>query len=117
MDKKRLTPEEEINEGNKLVAAFMGCYGDTHWAGGTEVYRYGFKDTHITDRWHESKFIDETPYHSSWDWLMPSWGKLSLLLLAKGSFEIIEEFKNAVVKNDISAAWGVVLKGVKLVNE
>lgn len=58
-------------EGNKLIAEFMGCYGDTHWSGGESVFRYGFKDTHITERWHESQFDEMTPYHSSWDWLMP----------------------------------------------
>jgi len=56
-------------------------------------------------------------YHSSWDWLMPSWGKLSSLLLARGLFDVIEEFKNAVAKNDINAAWGVVIKGINLINE
>jgi len=61
---------EEIIEGNKLIAEFMGCYGDTHYVGGEEVYRYGFKNTHITERWHENYFDNRTPYHSSWDWLM-----------------------------------------------
>lgn len=63
--------EDIIAEGNKLIAEFMGCYGSTLWAGGQEVYRYGFKDTHITERWNESEFATITPYHTSWDWLIP----------------------------------------------
>lgn len=66
----------DVLTGNKLIAEFMGCYGVTHWAGGEEVYRWGFKNTHITERWHESDFIDQTPYHSSWDWLKPVIDKL-----------------------------------------
>lgn len=65
-----MNQEQKIEEGNRLIAEFMGCYGSTMWAGGEEVYRYGFKETHITDRWHESQFNDRTPYHTSWDWLL-----------------------------------------------
>lgn len=72
MEKK----EEDIIAGDKLIAEFMGCYGAMLWAGGEEVYRYGFKDTHITDRWHESEFNTKTPYHFSWDWLCPVMDKI-----------------------------------------
>lgn len=74
----------EIIEGNKAIAEFMGCYGSTFWAGGEEVYRYGFKDTHITERWDESKFETETPYHSSWDWLMPVVEKIAKIVYEEG---------------------------------
>lgn len=70
---------EEILTGNKLIAEFMGCYGDTIYAGNEPVYRYGFKDTHITDRWNENSFTERTPYHSSWDWLMPAIEKIEML--------------------------------------
>lgn len=73
-----------ISEGNKMIAEFMGCYGSEHWAGGEAVYRYGFKDTHITERWHESNFDERTPYHSSWDWLHPVWDKFKLLTAPVG---------------------------------
>lgn len=71
--------QEEILEGNKLIAEFMGCYGSIHYCGNEEIYAYGFKDTHITERWIESKFNNRTPYHESWDWLMPVVEKIESL--------------------------------------
>lgn len=58
-------------EGNKIIAEFMGCYKNTVYWGNIPTEVWGFKDTHITERWHESNFNNNTPYHSSWDWLMP----------------------------------------------
>ena len=76
--------DEEIIAGNKLIAEFMGCYGASHFCANEEVYRYGFKDTHITERWHESEFSERTPYNSSWDWLMPVVTKICLTRIGNG---------------------------------
>lgn len=62
---------KEINENNAKIAQFMGCYGRMYWIGDEEVYRFGFENTDITQRWHESEFTFITPYHSDWSWLMP----------------------------------------------
>lgn len=77
-------PEEgkasvDVLTGNKIIAYFMGCYGDTHYVGDKPVLRYGFRETHITERWNENKFCDNTPYHSDWDWLMPVVEKIKSL--------------------------------------
>ena len=91
---------KEIIEGNKLIAEFMGCYGDAHFAGGEQVYRYGFKDTHITERWHESEFLDKTPYHSSWDWLMPVVKKIKDLAMDRDL-----EFNEALVHKEAKSRF------------
>lgn len=102
MEKKNDTIDMEI--GNCLIAEFMG-------------------NTPIIDVYHFYMIDgvgyreDNLKYDTSWDWLMPSWGKLSSLLLAKGAFELIEEFKNAVVKNDIIEAWNIIVKGIQVINE
>lgn len=71
--------KEETNYNNKLIAEFMGCYGDTMYVGGEPVFRYGFKHTHITDRWHPDRFIEATPYHENWNWLMTVVDKIESL--------------------------------------
>ena len=64
------TPQEII-ENNKLIAEFMGCKEKKHWRDNNETIGYGFDDTHITNYWLVSEFIDVVPYHFSWYWLMP----------------------------------------------
>jgi hypothetical protein len=56
--------EKEINEGNKLIAEFMGFrvfdkrYPRNHGIGAPEA------------EWRDC-IVQKTKYHSSWDWLMP----------------------------------------------
>lgn len=53
--------KEEILEGNKLIAEFMGCeFGHGFWAGAGDYFFPGNTAT-----------ASELKYHSSWDWLMP----------------------------------------------
>ena len=79
----------DTNEGNKIIAEFMGCYGGIHYCGNEEVYAYGFKDTHITERWREPLFNDRTPYHESWDWLMPVVEKINNTTIGDEKFDVI----------------------------
>lgn len=68
--KGEMEKSKDIEQGNKLIAEFMGCYGSTVYWGGEPFLRWGFKDTHITSRWPVNCFEVETPYHSSWSLLM-----------------------------------------------
>lgn len=105
----------EILEGNKLIAKFMG-YSKIE---DTSNLTCDTKELWIENKNAEpnKRILQGLPnYHSSWDWLIPSWGKLSSLLLDISAFELIDEFKNAVLKNDIYLAWGVIIKGVKIIN-
>ena len=61
------TINEEIVEGNKLIAEFMGLISNK-WDGGKT---YAIGKIKIIDG---NKYAEDwtTPkYHSSWDWLMP----------------------------------------------
>jgi len=76
--------QEQIIEGNKLIAEFMGCATRTIYAAdGSQFEGWGFNDTHITQRWQDLPWCWEqfTPYHRSWDWLMPVVEKIEALRL------------------------------------
>lgn len=60
----------EVIEGNKLIAEFMGGKWETIWSGGVEAKAFNFPGWHITD-WPHSIHEDTFEYHTSWDWLMP----------------------------------------------
>lgn len=58
--------EQEIIEGNKLIAKFL--------------YRHLYEDDGI-DSWIEESgkvlfYLEDAKYHSSWDWLMPVVSKI-----------------------------------------
>ena len=86
---------EEILDGNKLIAEFLGINKKVYGETGTTYY------------------IDGTPYqffklkyHSSWDWLMPVIGKLT------SECEEPEELDNLrlhIITNDILYAWKFVV--------
>jgi hypothetical protein len=113
----------EIVEGNRIIAEFMGCHKYTFWVGGEQVDRYGFKETHITERWHEGRFDTETPYHLSWDWLMPVWNKFRQSVWGEfgGYPEEFDEYKalflRAVFNGDILGANSAVYKGIQWYNQ
>lgn len=69
MPKKKNMTDEEIKNGNKLIAEFLdyeigGTAGDTD-----EVLTYHLPDNHPT----HTGMIDANDllFHTSWDWLMP----------------------------------------------
>lgn len=97
---------------NKIIMQFMG-WEETD----SEVYLGYMMPPENIASYIQPCHPRDTKYHTSWDWLMPSWGKLSSRLLAMSAFDLIEEFKNAVVKNDINAAYDVIVKGINLINE
>ena len=65
--------QEEIIEGNKLIAEFMGCYKDKE-----ESEQYTMDKMHIFYAKHNSNLCstrmvalpEDMLYHISWDWLM-----------------------------------------------
>jgi hypothetical protein len=84
----------EIEEGNKLIAEFMGCRESTVYWGGEPFQRWGFADTDIADKWPENCFSVETKYHTSWDWLMPVVEKIGLLPYPKDKGWKDEDYKD-----------------------
>lgn len=60
--------QEEISEGNKLIAEFM------EWTWETDIYKPGYwwsKDP-LKDR----RMFAELFFHESWDWIMPVYVKI-----------------------------------------
>jgi hypothetical protein len=86
-----------VIEGNKLIAEFVcmrvdSIHGDT-WAVGHEG----------NEVWHNES-IENWKFHTSWDWLMPSWGKcieIGLWMLTNGHdklwLEKSKEIETAIV--------------------
>lgn len=121
---------EKILEGNKLIAEFMGrkfkAYNDNRF------FDREFDTYDECERWIGGMKAEEGykpelgwklglgKYHESWDWLMPSWGKVcsSLLEIAdNAAYSLIDQFKDAAAKVDIAEAWDVVVRAIKFINE
>ena len=72
-----MTMTNEILEGNKLIAEFMGWKKDgqsSYDFSDDRVFRGYLYDRSVSYNYaHEcfSIFERDLPYHSSWDWLMP----------------------------------------------
>lgn len=70
---------DNINECNKSIAIFMGCDEYVVNWGSLPVSIWGFVTTHISERWNNDRFYQNTPYHNDWNWLMPVIEKISLM--------------------------------------
>lgn len=82
--------EQEIIEGNKLIAEFIGIKQNDfgHWIN---------KD-HLLGS--QSKLFDfELKYHSSWDWLMPVVEKIENDLQDSFNVDIINKNQCEIVRN------------------
>ena len=67
------TKTRTITEGNRLIAEFEGY--ETYEGYGTIMVDYGI-DEHGNEN---ERTIEDTHYHSSWDWLMPVVEKIETL--------------------------------------
>lgn len=69
-----------IQESNKLIAVFMGGFIKEVFffgGGGVKTLSFYLPTSDITDPIDD--FLYQTPYHSSWDWLMPVVEKINKL--------------------------------------
>lgn len=62
---KQVSIDEEVLEGNKLIAEFMGLVPNPNGDGRT----YGINAFYDEDRWLADNWVS-LKYHTSWDWLM-----------------------------------------------
>ena len=90
---------EEILDGNKLIAEFMGAV--THKTAPVIISPYikndevWYGDNTIPNEQRESSFrISELKYHSSWDWLMPVVEKIENVLDGDVSISIKDDSCN-----------------------
>jgi hypothetical protein len=114
--------EQEIIEGNKIIAEFMGIkeikssydsYGipTPIWHTENDYFR---SSTYSVPNESFYEFVDNAKYHTSWDWLMPVVNKIFKLYTQypKAAFEI---YKIRIVI-DIYTLWLSVIKFIKFYN-
>ncbi len=77
--------KEEILEGNKLIAVFMGDYFDT----GLEPSYY--------IRYNKEYKLEDSQFHCSWDWMMPVVDKINGMGKAY-SFAIFKSYVSLTVE-------------------
>jgi len=85
--------EQEILEGNKLIAKFMGAEIDENFA------RFlNYSNDSVSGRGYH---IFELLYHSSWDWLMPVVEKIESLKEVESAFIIELNYCSIWVKDNL----------------
>ena len=104
--------EEEVLDGNKLIADFMNLeckkYGDS----GVTYYIDG-----------EPHQILKLKYHSSWDWLMPCVSKMTTILKNPDEKymnkwdEVYNYTPYSFLSGDIEYVYKVVVKFIKWYNQ
>ena len=103
-------------EWNKLIAEFMSSVVDEYELPIGKVYVSELSKIN-------GRSVDEDfPFHSSWDWLMPSWANLRLKIWELGEgypkefLVYVENFKAACFNNSIGDAWTALLDGIQWYN-
>ncbi len=100
--------EEEIIQGNKLIAIFHGWHHiKTPKEKGKGVWN--FPD------WNRAAYNEDSfKYHSSWDWLKPVVDKIFEYSIAYP--EQVKWVTNAKIVIDITPCWNNVIKFIKWYN-
>jgi len=111
--------KQEIIDGNRLIAEFMGA---SHVVDGDLMYN------------KESQFycglyacpVNQLLYHSSWDWQIPVWSKLVPLIKIiaseknDDSFDkytrILNCYESAVASNDPKTGKEIIVKAITWYN-
>lgn len=108
--------QEQILEGNKLIAEFMG--GEL--LEGRQNNVFWFKEHHHVLTAHKAINQHAFKYHSSWDWIMPVVEKINASHTVKIKNNtcsirlIVEETTESTL---IKSVWKVVVEYVKYYNE
>lgn len=114
--------QTQIEEGNKLIAEFMGCYKETVYWNSVPTEVWGFKNTHITDRWLDGCFGEQTPYNNNWNLLMPVIKKINDCRTLVDGSAIPVLMKSGLVKREllrleIEAVWLAVVEFIQWHNK
>jgi hypothetical protein len=106
---------DAVQEGNKLIAKFMG--GKT-W--NNDIFLFPVGESPLE---HQSEMAKYFKYHSSWDWLMPVVEKINeifaplttpLIVTTAGVF--LTKIHNAICEVDIKLAHSEIVSALKWYN-
>ena len=111
--------KEEILEGNKLIAEFLGYIYVPYTVGNSgRTHGWVLKNYKLINRKTPKLFLGRTTkdllYHKSWDWLMPCIGKISNKCEEP---EELDGLKYALLTNNIEEAWIFCIEFIKWYNE
>lgn len=112
--------EEEIINGNKLIAGFMGIKLENNWRDGYDYalqHVYGFND-----EYYDCRLASNLGFHSSWDWLMPVVEKIWAITGCRTLFYFEANEKLTIYSNIQSSdakieIWSAVIEFIKWYNE
>jgi len=111
--------EETIEGNNKLIGEFMGAKQVKRYNGISnstwQVWKFPNTSFHDTIE----SFIDDTPYHTSFDWIMPVGSKITSMAFPSDSKAIVlmgDIFK-AVKMFDIKKLWLAVVEFINWYNK
>jgi len=91
--------QQEIIEGNKLIAEFMGFLFDE-----SKTDDHKFYSESTQGGWTSKRYVNPK-YHSSWDWLMPVVEKINETCKNTGYVDDIILFDLHIVGCAISDVW------------
>lgn len=117
--------QEEILEGNKLIAEFMGgIYSENAKAWGFGDARIEHKELVVRGKLYKNlvwakKFEKDLKYHSSWDWLIPVINKIYESDWYYKWKDTSGQFEKEVFINTkfIETTWEQVVEFIKWYNE
>lgn len=107
------TKEISIEEGNKIIAEFMGLSTEKIWADCIVFSQHGKE----IGGYVEPSFS----YHSSWDWQVPAWSKISHITqnLASKSEEnaekhlkLCDRYEQAIFQNKPGLGQEVIVEAI-----
>ncbi len=114
--------QEEIQEGNELMALYMGAkYEELVLfmqpnAGYVWNYPQGEQPDNKIEPWY--KTISTLQYHKSWDWLIPVCKKvLDKLWKLSGTGPVMVDITDALKLLEIEPLFQAVVAGIQLLNE
>lgn len=103
-------------EGNKIIAIFMGeKIAQVNIRGNVSYHLAG-------------GFLEELSYHSSWDWQVPAWGKVSLAVKelipklsnveheARWYFDLVTKYEKAIFQNKPEDGQKIIVELLKWYN-
>jgi hypothetical protein len=117
--------EEEIIDGNKLIAEFMGYYLRENFRGRSFWWHSADSKTWGKGTWTPAFELEHECYHEDWNWLIPVWSKINSDLYIdmdkvhnfNQETHIPQQFADSIVDNNPQRGFEVVLQAIEWSNQ